>query len=1214
VKRIVVLIISLFIISIPAWIYTQTMSDYCSAPPYVTRTIPPNVTVILDNSQTMLNPAHTIEYDPSRPGDYIGYFKTDKTYCASSNSFYEAATCSGSDKGPYPGSLLNWATMSKYDIVMLVLIGGKGTPAPSSRDKLVGENMDWEPKETNTYPGCRFDMTNQGGLKITDSGGCTLPLITSSGGTPIVVAVSDYVSNVSPRGIIQKLTDKDSDGDWDASAPRIGIMRFQASQNDIKMDYCVGTTGPMASFINVMASDQAKPDRNNPTAPLGLTMLRTIEYYKNICSTTCNPCGDPIDSVQCRKNFVLTISSGEASDIPHPYSADYLNEQIRQAHTSDIRTDRDGTQVINYYDVHIFGASTDSDILKGFSKYGGFVDSNSNKNPDLNGEWDKNGDGIPDTYYEASDSSGIQAAIEKAFQDILAQAASGTAVSVLTTSSRGVGSVVQAYFLPAKIETGPRDVQWTGYMQNVWIDPQDNLREDTIQDYQLILNHDKVMRLYFNQNRNETESALFTTLADGTGGTFASCSSPAIKPFADIKALWEAGKKLALKRPSERTIFTAKKVIRGSAVTMFLETPYPEFKTGMNTAFRNALNPDSTYTADNIVRYVRGECLEAGVTGDTDCDDTADPLYRDRRLTVDGSLRVWKLGDIISSTAKVFAGTPLNTFQIDYADRTYYDYISGDGYKKKSSIAFVGANDGMLHAFRVGYLKDTGLVDTIKAIFKTFFGSGDSEHERLGEEIWAYIPFNAFPYLKYLADPDYCHIYYSDLSVRLTDASVNGGPTSARDQNSWKTILIGGMRFGGACGSGGTPADPPAGTPSDVGFSSYFAVDVTDPENPVPLWEFSDADMGYTTTFPSIIRTGDINQNGNWYVALGSGSKILPKGGVDIGRNTTGYIYILNLSTGELVKKIALDHNAIVGDILAIDVNKDYTSEKIYFGTSYRTGTSWSGKLISIDIQTALSIADVNVSWSSSFGKILFSGTYPFTASPDAAKDTRGNIWVFSGSGKYYSDLDETDTSQQLFFGLKDRGSTVAETALYNATNISTTGTVKETTQVCSYDTATNSFGLRPVVTSVNPTSSAPAEADSGWKIYFPNRERVISRPLAVGGLVDFLTYKPDADPCKYGGDSYLYSVGYTSGVAPTDVAIRSPEATSGTSGTITVYKGIKLGPGAPPAGEAIIIQPPKEGVEQLKKKIQIATGVIVETENQPLFSVVSKIMHWLKK
>jgi type IV pilus assembly protein PilY1 len=186
---------------------------------------------------------------------------------------------------------------------------------------------------------------------------------------------------------------------------------------------------------------------------------------------------------------------------------------------------------------------------------------------------------------------------------------------------------------------------------------------------------------------------------------------------------------------------------------------------------------------------------------------------------------------------------------------------------------------------------------------------------------------------------------------------------------------------------------------------------------------------------------------------------------------------------------------------------------------------------------------------------------------------------------------------------------------IYDRTSVSTTGTVTGTTTECLYDGSSNSFGMRTLVTSINPTSTAATDPTNGWYVSLTQGERVITRPMAVGGLVDFLTYKPSSDACAYGGDSYLYAVGYTTGVAPTNVAIRSPETTGGaTTGTVTVARGVLLGPGAPPTGEAIIIPPPKEGQETLKKKIQIATGVIVEAENAPVHSTISKIVHWLKK
>jgi type IV pilus assembly protein PilY1 len=421
------------------------------------------------------------------------------------------------------------------------------------------------------------------------------------------------------------------------------------------------------------------------------------------------------------------------------------------------------------------------------------------------------------------------------------------------------------------------------------------------------------------------------------------------------------------------------------------------------------------------------------------------------------------------------------------------------------------------------------------------------------------------------------------------------------------------------------------------GYSSYYALDITDPANPVPLWEFSDPDMGYATTFPSIVRTGAKDKNGSWYVAFGSGSTRLPKANTDMARTTPGYVYLLDLKSGDLVKKVDLGHNAIVSDIVAVDTLKNAIVDTLYFGTSYSTGaSSWGGKLMSLNVAgdvpglcgtgVTRSAADCGTNQ-----KVIFTGAFPFTASPDVARDPSGNVWIYAGAGKYNSDIDELDATNQIFLGIKARladgtlnptvqiGVTAA-TDFINRSAVTTEGTVTSTRFDCLYNPAgsgATQFTPQEVVTGITPNAAALAVTvpPLGWYLLLTAGERVISRPLAVGGLVDFLTYKPDDDLCSYGGSSFLYAVDYQKGVAPVNVAIRSPATTDGdVSGSVTIKKGILLGPGAPPTGEAITIPPPKEGQEQLKKKIQVATGVIVEAENTPVISTISKVVHWLKK
>lgn len=951
--------------------------------------------------------------------------------------------------------------------------------------------------------------------------------------------------------------------------------------------------------------------------------------------------------VPCAKSFILFLTDGESTmdtNIPdamkdydgsggessgssaNSFSTTYLDDIAFWGRTADQRSDLTGTQNVVLYPVFLFGRG--SSLLRNAAINGGFNDLNKDgrPGPDLEEYMrDTNGDGalalpdtdpnteddLPLTYFEGDDGFELESSITEAIASILKRAASGTAVSVLTTSSRGVGSLVQAYFLPTKQE-GIREVTWTGFTQNIWIDDRDDLREDTINDHSLLLAQDKVLKLFFDQTTSETKVATFTTDEDGDNGTLASCSGEVVKEFSEITPLWEAGKKLALKPASRRVLFTSKTVVRGGSTTTLPGDPYPLFDTGMDASLKSELNPAN----DNVIGYVRGECLEAG--GGDVCGSTLNSSYRDRRVTVAGGSpngNVWKLGDIISSTPKVFANTGLNNYHVDYGDKTYFDFITGDSYKEHPSVAFVGANDGMVHAFRVGYLKDQGLTAPVRALFKNLFSSADGDSDQLGEELWGFIPFNAFPYLKHLSNPNYCHLYFNDLSVKLMDVSIGGttdSPTDTRTKESWRTVLIGGMRFGGAC-TGGTPAPPApiAPTASVGGFSSYFAIDITDPVNPIPMWEFSDQDMGYATTAPSVIRTGDMKQNGHWYVAVGSGSTQLPKNATDIARGTPGYIYLIDLKTGAMAKKIALDHNGIVGDTLAVDEDKDYVSERLYFGTAYQAAT-WRGKVVVIGIPDQ----DLSAPWTPGV-KYLFHDAVPFTASPEVVRDNDKNIWVYAGSGKYYSDIDEQDGTQQYFIGFKDLLSGItypldlsAGVGLDDRTTTATQGKVTGTKVLCLYDSTLNKFTKQTVVTSIEPTSTPPPPSTKGWYIRLtltPSAERVITRPLATGGLVDFLTYKPDSDPCSYGGVSFLYAVGYTTGVAPDNVALLNP--TTPTSGTVTIDPRIQLGPGAPPTGEAIIVKD-----EKLNKKIQVSTGTIVEAKNNPPIEITSKIFHWLRK
>jgi hypothetical protein len=164
------------------------------------------------------------------------------------------------------------------------------------------------------------------------------------------------------------------------------------------------------------------------------------------------------------------------------------------------------------------------------------------------------------------------------------------------------------------------------------------------------------------------------------------------------------------------------------------------------------------------------------------------------------------------------------------------------------------------------------------------------------------------------------------------------------------------MRYGGACSDTCTSGQDCVRTPAtDNGFSSYFAMDVTDPESPTLLWEFSDAALGFATTGPAIIRTNAVNTvtsdrdrslNGEWHVVVGSGST----GPIDntnnqfLGRsNQNQKFFVLNLKTGAPVQTIDTGiQYAFAGSMInsVADFDLDYQDDAVYVGYVKRTGTS----------------------------------------------------------------------------------------------------------------------------------------------------------------------------------------------------------------------------------------------------------------------------------
>jgi type IV pilus assembly protein PilY1 len=843
--------------------------------------------------------------------------------------------------------------------------------------------------------------------------------------------------------------------------------------------------------------------------------------------------------------------------------------------------------------------------------------------PASSSDWDKDGNNIPDTYYSASNALGIKDTILKAVLDILRHATSGTAVSILASGEGSGANLLQAFFYPKKAFTDS-ELDWIGEMQNLWyyLDPQlsrSTIREDTVTDRKLELKDDYVVHFRFDSTQNKTVADRYADSYDANNNWVSSNLVDTIA-LEETKNLWEAGSKLWLTTADERTLFTT------------TSSAYPFARldlTSSNAAvLKGYLQAASDAEATNIINYIRGTdgkyCTisAAACSSDANCTGGAGDTctsYRARTVTIptyDATARVWKLGDIISSTPRLQSWIRLNTYNLDaptgYGDDSYQKYLDSLNYATRGMV-YAGANDGMLHAFKLGTLAMINNPSDellIAQLCEDTNGngkcdSGETTTTNLGKEVWSYIPKNALPYLRYLTDPDYCHLYYVDGTPYLFDASINAPSdctttgdystcprkttyitnTKNLDVNktSWRTIVIGGMGQGGACRIGSstctdcvkTPTNDPANNTKGLGYSSYFALDITDPQNPSLLWEFSDPGLGFSISGPAVVRVGDRDQNGKWYVVFASG----PTGPIDAGSrqflaksDQNLKLFILDLKTGALVRTIDTGiQNAFGGALMNATVDTDrwrpdrtgnYQDDVLYVGYSQQSGTSWSGGVLRVTTNESANVGG----WVTS---PVISGIGPVTAGVSHIQDrTNHRLWLYFGTGRYFykigTTIDDAD-AQRALYGIKE------PCYLKDADRFDNTCS----TAVASLTDAT-----------VSPPTSEPS--NDGWFITLDasgtsyKAERVITNPLAAfTSAIFFTTFAPTADICGFSGNSYVWAVNYTTGGKPVSSALKGTALIQVSTGEIKevplasafTEKGQRRTPGfqgVPPKGQGL--------------------------------------------
>ena len=476
------------------------------------------------------------------------------------------------------------------------------------------------------------------------------------------------------------------------------------------------------------------------------------------------------------------------------------------------------------------------------------------------------------------------------------------------------------------------------------------------------------------------------------------------------------------------------------------------------------------------------------------------------------------LGDIVNSGV-AYSGVPTTSI----ADSGYAAFYAANAARTKA--VFVGANDGMLHAFNA----------------------------LTGDELFAYIPSWLGSKLSALTVPSYVtnHQSYVDGTPTVSEALVDPGGTGGTP--TWKTVLVAGTGAGG---------------------QGVFALDVTNPSAfsaSNVMWEFThadDPDMGNVTGRPQILKLrtsayGAATTTYKWFAVVG--------GGVNSYVGSSGYgtgypaLFLLDLgkpvgtawTLGTNYFKISLPVNGDLAFLASGTLTATNATGLINFKADLGSAREVThmfmgdlhGQLWKLDFSLVAS-TDWNINKLSPFKTGTAPSTVPYPLF--IAKDASGNAqsitmspsiafgpildsrYIVFGTGKYLEVSDKTTTTQQSAYMVYDNGSatpdviTGARQSAISGRLRLKPGTVNTTTGVVSVA----GFTLGRAATLDHTTEVVR----SGWYFDYPvSGERQISNatilgPTAIfGSLIPVVTAATSSCGAAAGGGN-IYTVNIASG------------------------------------------------------------------------------------
>ena len=586
-------------------------------------------------------------------------------------------------------------------------------------------------------------------------------------------------------------------------------------------------------------------------------------------------------------------------------------------------------------------------------------------------------------------------------------------------------------------------------------------------------------------------------------------------------------------------------------------------------------DPDLSYAErSDVVAWIRGEEM----TG-----------LRNRTIDFDqdGNDEVWRLADIVHSTPAI-VGRATEEYYTVYGDSTYRQYMR-EKYNRRQ-VVYVGSNDGVLHAFNSGFWDDAqkGYVTQL---------SGDSSVAHpLGAELWAYVPKAALPFLQFVADPGYSHMALMDGSPQVYD--VNIFPSDADHPNGWGTILVVNMRMGGGEFTVRVDEDED-GTAEDVVIRpSVLIFDVTNPEvEPTLIAELTHPNLGFALSRPTLVKNRVASPDTGWTTPITNRwVLVFGSGPTDLDTATSYqdariYAYDLNDQdwatdwSGEPLT-VSLESNAFLGDLAAVDWDRNFVDDAVYFGVNTGTSAASDGQLARMRLRS-----DVPASWLSGADiDTLFDAQRSVLGAPEGKLDVYGNRWVYFGTGRLLVSADNSSIQQEYFAGVKEPVDTDGN---YSYGSVSGSGLL-DITDVRIYADPDKVESGPAGVETPSELIAYIQENNSGWyrELTYDGTDpsgRSDTRPVSFLDAIIFSEYIPSTDQCEPEGNSNLYLVNYMTGTAFKDVYLDKDSSTGEIMASIDVGAG-KLGEMDDPrtGGNTAQIIKSSTGVEQA---IEIQVG-----------------------